>query len=327
MRKTTSKISIIGGGNVGIRYAYAMLIKNLTREIVIVDIDKERVEGEVMDLSHGIPFYSPVKLSAGDYPNIYGSDLIVITAGISQKPGQNRLDLVKTNAELYKKIIPEIMEYAPKAILVVVTNPVDILSYIAFRIAHQLTKKPAHEVIGSGTVLDSARFRYILGTYCSVDPANVHGYILGEHGDSEFAAWSSVSIGGVLLKDYCPVCERHQDHHDCEDHKLEYDEIVNQVRNAAYEIINRKGESSYGIGIALTRITRAILKDENSILPVSSLISDYLGLEDVYLSIPAIINHEGVRSMIRLELNSSEQIALKKSAEKIKDVLKNIALE
>ena len=187
MQKITSKVSIIGAGNVGVRYAYALLIKGLAREIAIVDIDRKRVEGEVMDLSHGAPFYSPANISASTYPDIVDSDLVVITAGANQKPGQTRLDLVKNNVQLFKKIIPDVVKYAPNAIYLIVTNPVDILSYVAYKIAHKLIKKPANEIIGSGTVLDSARFRYIIGAQCKVDPANVHGYILGEHGDSEFA--------------------------------------------------------------------------------------------------------------------------------------------
>jgi L-lactate dehydrogenase len=323
MEKITSKVSIIGGGNVGIRYAYALLIKGLAREITIVDIDRKRVEGEVMDLSHGAPFYAPANISASSYSGIVGSDLVVITAGANQKPGQTRLDLVKNNVKVFKKIIPDVVKYAPNAIYLIVTNPVDILSYVAYKIAHKLIEKPAHEMIGSGTVLDSARFRYIIGNQCNVDPANVHGYILGEHGDSEFAAWSGVSIGGALIKDYFPK----QDNQELEDHHLNLNEIFEQVRDSAYEIIDRKGETSYGIGIALARITQAILKDENSVLPVSSLINDYLDIDDVYLSIPIILNRMGVRDLIRLDLSSEEQVSLKKSATTIKDVIKKLDLD
>jgi L-lactate dehydrogenase len=322
MQKITSKVSIIGGGNVGIRYAYALLIKGLAREIAIVDIDRKRVEGEVMDLSHGAPFYAPVNISASSYPNIVGSDLVVITAGSNQKPEQTRLDLVKNNVQLFKKIIPDIVKYAPTAIYLIVTNPVDILSYVAYKIAHKLIKKPANEIIGSGTVLDSARFRYIIGVQYKVDPANVHGYILGEHGDSEFAAWSGVSIGGALINDYFPA----DDNQEFQDHHLNLNEIFEQVKNSAYEIIDRKGETSYGIGIALARITQAILNDENSILPVSSLIDNYLDIDDVYLSLPVILNRNGVRELIYLELNPEEQVSLKDSVSTIKNVLNQLDL-
>jgi len=307
------KVSIIGCGNVGMRYAYALMLKGGVRQIVLVDLDRKRLEGEVMDLSHGAPYISPVEIIAGDYPDIKNSDIVVITVGKKHGPGQTRLDLAKSNVELYRKIIPKIVKYVSSAILLIVTNPVDVLSYAAYK----LSGKPAKEVIGSGTVLDTARFRFLLSQHCEVDSRNIHAYILGEHGDSEFPVWSRAMIGGVLFKDYCLICKKSST---CQ-HDKELNKIFIEVRDSAYKIIERKQETSYGIGLALIRITQAIMNDENAILPVSSLVDDYLGISDVYLSLPAVINKEGVREVLKIGLNSQEQGELKNSAEVIKKVI------
>lgn len=256
-----------------------------------------------MDLSHGAPYVSPVEIIAGDYPDIKGSDLVVITAGKKQKPGQTRLALVKDNVEVYRQVVSEIVKYAPSAILLVTTNPVDILSYAAYKIS----SKPANEVIGSGTVLDTARFRFLLARHCKIDPHNIHAYILGEHGDSESAIWSNASIGGVLFKNYCSVCGNN---HTCRPEK-ELEEIFSEVRDSAYKIIEKKGETSYGIGLSLVRITQAILHDENAVLPVSSLITDYLDMRDVYLSLPAVVNKSGIREVLKLELTKKSRKRLR----------------
>lgn len=312
------KVSIIGCGNVGMRYAYALMLKGGVRQIVLVDLDKKRLEGEVMDLSHGAPYISPVEIIAGDYSQIKNSDLVVITAGRKQKPDQTRLDLVKDNVELYRKIIPEIVKYASSAILLIVSNPVDILSYAAYK----FSSKPKEKVIGSGTVLDTARVRFLLSKHCNVDPRNVHAYILGEHGDSEFPVWSRAMIGGVLFKDYCYICKKSAT---CQ-HDKELNKVFTEVKDSAYEIIERKQETSYGIGLALVRITQAIINDENAILPVSSLVEDYLGINDVYLSLPAVINKEGVREVLQIELNLQEKQAFKNSADAIKKVIRETGL-
>lgn len=318
MNDLKPKVSIIGCGNVGMRYAYALMIEGLARNIVLVDIDKRRLEAEVMDLSHGAPYISPVEIVASDYPDIRNSDLIVITAGKKQKPGQSRIELAKDNVSLYRKIIPEIIKYSPKSIFLIVTNPVDTLSYAAYN----FSGKPAKEVIGSGTVLDSARFRFLLAKHCKVDARNIHAYILGEHGDSEFAVWSKAMIGGVLIEDYCSICN---DKHNCK-MKEELNKIFLEVRDSAYKIIERKQETSYGIGLALVRITQAIINDENAILPVSSLVKGYLGINDVYLSLPAVINKRGVREVLKIELLDQEQKQLKDSAEAIRKVIKRVGL-
>lgn len=311
------KVSIIGSGNVGMRYAYALMINGIARQITIVDVDRLRLEGEVMDLSHGAPYISPVEIISGDYPEIKDSDLVVITAGKKQKPKQSRLDLARDNVELYRKIIPEIVKYSPSAILLIVTNPVDVLSYAAYK----FSSKPDSEVIGSGTVLDSARFRFLLAMHCQVDARNIHGYILGEHGDSEFAVWSRAMIGGVLFKDYCYICNNKNS---CDQKEL--DKIFIEVKASAYKIIERKQETSYGIGLALVRISEAIINDENAILPVSSLIEGYLGITNVYLSLPAVVNKTGIREVLRLELDKKEEEDFRNSAHTVQEVIKELGL-
>jgi L-lactate dehydrogenase len=318
MSELKPKVSIIGAGNVGIRFAYALMIKGIARQIVIVDVNREKAEGEVMDLSHGEPYTSPVEIIVGDYPDLKDSDVIVITAGAKQREGQSRLELLNTNVQIFKEIIPKLMRYSPEAIFLVVTNPVDVLSYVSYK----LSGKRWQEVIGSGTVLDTARFRYLLARHCNVDPRNVHAYILGEHGDSEFPVWSRAMIGGVFLKDYCPMCRNYKN---CK-HQEELEKIFIEVRDSAYKIIERKGETSYGIGLALVRIISAILNNENAILPVSHLINGYLGVEDVYLSLPAIVNRDGIREVLNIKLSSEEEQAFRRSAEVIKSAIQSIKL-
>jgi len=309
------RISIIGSGNVGMRYAYSLMLANLARSIVILDIDKKRTEGEAMDLASCMPFVSPVDIAVGDYPDLRGSDIIVITAGAKQKPGQSRLELAKQNVEIYKDIIPKVIAYAKDAIFLIVTNPVDVLSYAAYKIS----QKPWQEVMGSGTVLDSARLKLLLSRHCNIDARNVHAYVLGEHGDSEFPVWSRAMIGGILFKDYCPMCNK------C-NVKTFLPDMFSEVRNFAYKVIERKGETSYGIGLALNRITSAIIKDENSILPVSSLVDNYYDVDDVYMSIPAVVNKKGVRELLRPKLEPEEIDNLKKSAKLIKEVIRSSGL-
>jgi len=296
-----------------------MIIKGAVRELVLVDYNRNKAEGEAMDLSHGAPFVSPVNIYAGDYKDTANSDLVVIAAGRGQKQGETRIDLIKGNAEILKGVVPEVVKYSPKAIILVATNPVDILSYITYKISG----KPSAEVIGSGTVLDSARFRYLIGRHCNIDSRSIHASIFGEHGDSEFPAWSKAMVGGILFKDFCKVCGR--EGCDCcskskEDARLE--EIFEDVRDSAYKIIEKKGETSYGIGLALTRISNAILRDENSILPVSSFLQNYHGVSDVYLSVPAIVHKYGIRQTLEIDFDDTELAAFESSAKKIKEVIR-----
>jgi L-lactate dehydrogenase len=310
------KVSIIGCGNVGMRYAYALMIKGVARQITLVDYDMQKAEGEAMDLSHGAPYAHPVNVVAGTYKDIAGSDLVVVTAGKKQKPGQTRVDLLKDNIDLFKIIIPEIMKYAPDAILLIASNPVDVLTYSAYKISG----KKASKVIGSGTLLDSARFRYEIAKHCNIDSRSIHAYILGEHGDSEFPVWSRSTIGGVNIDEYCMLCNKKID---C-DHKSKLEEIFNNVKNSAYKIIEKKGETSYGIGLALVRITQALLQNENAVLPVSVFVEDFCGINDAYLSLPAVLNSDGVRQVQKVEFNDIEKQSFVQSATMLKKLLKEV---
>jgi L-lactate dehydrogenase len=308
------KIAIIGCGNVGASFAFALSINGIAREITLIDKDKDLSRGECMDLNHGASFIKPVSISYAGYEGCKGADIVVITAGAKQKPGQTRLDLVQSNARIFRDIIPDITRHAKDAILLVVSNPVDILSYITLKISGL----PPGKVMGSGTVLDSSRLRFLISGHCNVDARNVHAYIIGEHGDTELPVWSHTNIAGMLLKEYCPLCNSR-----C-DYNKELDGIFNQVKNAAYEIIRAKGATSYAIALALVRIVEAIIRDENSILPVSTLMEDYYGIKDIYLSIPSIVNKTGVKKFLRLPLSDVEQERLKQSADSLKDVLRSV---
>jgi L-lactate dehydrogenase len=312
------KIAIVGCGNVGVRYAYALMLEEVAREIVMVDPAREKLEGDVMDLQQSVPFVRPVEIRMGEYPDIAGSDIVVITAGKRTKPDQSRLELIKDNIVLFRSIVPEVVRHAPQALLLIVSNPVDVLSYAAYR----LSGLPAGRVIGSGTVLDTARLRSLMSQRCRIDARNLHVYIVGEHGDSEFAVWSQASIGGVRMDGYCPLCHQQES---C-DHEQGKERIVEQVRRAAPEIVKRKGETSYAIGLSLVRITKAILQDENAVLPVSTLLQNYYGLSDLYLSVPAVVNRDGVREVLPLELDDHEQAKLRTSAETVKKVINEAGL-
>ncbi|MCA6070773.1 MAG: L-lactate dehydrogenase [Endomicrobium sp.] len=311
MNKLSPKVCIVGCGNVGMRYAYSMIISGVAREMILIDCNRKKAEGEAMDLSHGAPFVSPVKIYAGDYPDAADSDLVVITAGRGQKQGETRIDLVKGNAEIFKTIIPEIVKYSPNAIILVATNPVDILSYITYKISG----KPSREIIGSGAALDTARFRYLISKELNIDSRNIHASIFGEHGDSEFPVFSKTVIGDVFFKDYFENCDEGSG-----EQKLK--EIFEDVRDSAYKIIEKKGETSYAIGLALTKISKAILKDQNSVLSVSSLLENYYGISDLYLSVPAIVHKRGIRQVMKVDFAEDEFKALQSSAAKIKEVIR-----
>ncbi len=310
------KVSIIGAGNVGVRYAFALIMKGLARSVVMVDLDRRRAEGEVMDLSSVMPYIPPVNISTGDYDDLEGSDLVVISAGRKQKPGQGRLDLAAANVVLFREMVPEIMKASPDSIWLVAANPVDVLTYAALTISG----KPWQQVIGSGTVLDSARLRLLLSERCEIDARNIHAYILGEHGKSEFAAWSRALVGGVLFEDYCPMCGRCRDYHET---RLS---VFEEVRDFAEKVIERKGETSYGVALAMVRITQAILNDENSVLPVSCYTDGYNDVSGVCLSVPSVINRTGVRELIRIRLSAEETKSLHESARALKEVIKETGL-
>ncbi len=316
MQISRSKVAIVGAGNVGSTFAFSLMIKAVAREIVLIDVDRRRAEGECMDLNHGASFVQPVNIYSAGFEGCEGADVVVITAGAKQKPGQSRTDLVQANADIFKQIIPKIVEFAKDTILLVVSNPVDILTYITLK----MSGFPSNKVMGSGTVLDSSRFRYLIGEHCHLDPRNVHAYIIGEHGDTELPVWSHANIGGMVLAKYCPVCDGH-----C-DYKKELGKIFEQVKNAGYKIIEAKGATYYAIGLASVRIVESILRDENSVLPISALINDYYGVNDVCLSIPSLVNRNGVEKSLRLELSELEQEQLRHSAKTLKDIVKKIKL-
>ncbi|HHU81566.1 MAG TPA: L-lactate dehydrogenase [Firmicutes bacterium] len=298
---------------VGSSFAYALMISGLVSEIVILDVNKDRLEGEVMDLNHGMPFVRPAIIRSGDYADLKGADLVVITAGVAQKVGETRLELVHRNVAVFREIIPKVAENAAGAVLLVATNPVDVMTYVTYR----LSGFDKRRVIGSGTVLDTARFRYLLSDHCQIDPANVHAYVLGEHGDSEVPIWSLANIAGVRFTDYCPVCGR-----DCGPIKKQ--EIFEEVKNAAYKVIKGKGATYYGIGLAMVNIAESILRDEYSVLTVSSLMEGEYGLEDLCLSLPTVVARQGVVKKLRLELTPEEEGLLRRSGEVVREVLSEV---
>jgi len=316
MQALRSKVAIVGAGNVGSTFAFSLMISGVAREIVLIDRNEQRARGECMDLNHGASFVHPVNICSAGYEGCKGADVVVITAGVKQKPGETRTDLVQRNTEIFKDIIPKIIKYATDAILLVVTNPMDILAYITLKISGF----PSNRVVGSGTVLDSSRFRFLISEHCHVDPRNVHAYIIGEHGDTELPVWSHANIGGMVLAKYCPICNNR-----C-NYKQELGKIFEEVKNAAYKIIEAKGATYYAIGLALVKIVEAMLRDDNSVLPISTLINDYYGIKDVCLSIPSIVNRNGVERFLKLELSSVEQEQFRYSAKTLKDIIKNIKL-
>ena len=309
------RIAIVGAGNVGSTFAYALMLSGLAGEIVLIDTDKQRAEGEVMDLNHALPLARPARVWQGSLADCSGADVIAISAGVAQRKGEKRQDLLKRNIEVFNEIIPSITRYNRDGILLIASNPVDVLSYAAWK----LSGFPASRVIGSGTVLDTARFRSILSNRLNLDPRNVHSYIIGEHGDSEVPVWSLANVAGMPLEDYCMSLG-------CEIGKEEREEINRQVRDAAYEIIARKGATHFAVATGLVRIVESILRNQNSILTVSNLISGYYEIDDVYLSLPAIINEKGVRNLLELNLDFKEQRALRESACQIRATLDNLDL-
>jgi len=305
---------IIGAGQVGMACAYSMMIQNCFDELILQDIQTERLQGEVMDLIHGIPFVEPVEIKAGTVADVgQNADLVIITAGASQKPGESRLDLVVRNVAIFKSLIADVVKYCPNAILLIVSNPVDIMTYVTLK----LSGFPAARVIGSGTVLDSARFRTLLAQKMGIDPRSVHAYIIGEHGDSEVPVWSKVNIAGMPLYD-------REGRPELDNAALQ--ELSDRVKNAGYEILKLKGYTSYAIGLATTEIVQAILRGQDRILTVSSLVNDFYGIHDVCLSLPSVVNEKGVAKTVNLTLNDTEQQQLIHSAKILRDIFDTLAL-
>lgn len=307
------KAAMIGCGFVGSASAFSLMQSGLFSEMVFIDADRDRAEGEALDIGHGIPFARQMKIYAGSYDDITDAAIIIITAGANQKPEETRLDLVHKNAAIFRRIIPEIAKRDCRGILLVVSNPVDILTYVALK----LSGFTENRVIGSGTVLDTARLKYELGMHLSVDSKSVHAFIIGEHGDSEIAAFSSANVSGIALRDFCEM----RGHYAHEEHTKQ---IAQTVKNSAYEIINKKRATYYGIAMAVRRICEVIIRDEKSILPVSSMMRGAYGIEDAVLSMPAIVGKYGVESQVPISLNEEEAKQLRHSAETLKAIIREI---
>ena len=309
--RTTRKVVIVGAGDVGASFAYALAPSGLAESIALVDLNTDLAKGQALDLAHGLPFLPPVDIHAGTAEDYADAAVIVITAGAKQRPGESRLDLLGRNAAIVSEIMDAIVVSGSRAAVVIVTNPVDILTHVALR----RSGWPRQRVFGSGTVLDSARFRYLLSRHCRVDARNVHAYILGEHGDSEVAAWSMTHVAGMPIADYCAVCGR------CGGWEQAKEEIVKQVRDSAYHIIGYKGSTCYGIGLALVRIVGAVLRNERSVLSVSSLMDGAFGLRDVTLSVPCIVGAQGIEQIVTGRLTDEEMVALHQSAAVLRQTL------
>jgi len=298
------KVVVIGAGSVGATYCYALAQSGLADEIVLTDKNEDLMKGQVLDLAHGQTFFPTVGIRSGTLEDCADTQIVVIAAGAAQKPGETRLQLIKKNAKITGSIAEEVAKSGCKGVMLVVTNPVDVLTYVAL-------KRSGWEkgrVIGSGTVLDSSRFRHLLSKHCAVDVHNVHAYILGEHGDSEFAAWSMTNVAGINIDEYCPVCGK------CSDWKKQRQLIEQQVRDSAYHIINYKGSTQFAVGLALVRITAAILRSQNSILSVSTLVESDFGIKNVCLSVPCVVSDSGVTRIIESPLTSKELASLSNSA-------------
>lgn len=306
------KCAIIGCGFVGATIAFALTQKSLFSELVLIDSNHAKAEGEAMDLSHGLPFAHPMKVYAGDYKDIADCYLIIITAGTAQRHNETRLDMVHKNVEIFKSIIPNITKYNNSAILLVVSNPVDILTYCTIK----LSGFPAGRVLGSGTVLDTARLKYHLGQQLCVDSRSIHAFIIGEHGDSELAVWSSANVSGIDLEDFHGLCSS------CRE--VSFNQTYENVRDSAYEVIERKGATYYGIAMAVTKIVLAIIRDEHSVLPVSGYVDGHYGLSDLCIGVPSIVGSNGIEKVLDIPLNEEENERLINSVKTLKKVISEL---
>lgn len=309
------KIVVVGDGYVGSTTAYTIMLGGLFSEIVIIDINKNKAEGDALDIAHGVSLVKPVRVYAGDYRDCKDADIVIITAGVGQTPGETRLDLLKRNVSVMKIITESIMQHAPKdVILLTVTNPVDILTYVVYKVSNL----PKNQVLGSGTVLDTARLKYLISNKTGIDARNCHTYIIGEHGDSEVAAWSITNIGGMSMHEFC----RYTGKCDINDLSVMYED----VKNSAYEIINKKGATYYAIAVAVARIVECIAGDENSILTVSSVFSGEYGIDDVALSVPTKVGGDGIEKILEVPFSREEMKGLRNSADTLKEQIKELEL-
>jgi L-lactate dehydrogenase len=312
------KIGIIGAGLVGSTCAYSLLMRGIGREIVLVDKNRARAEAEANDIFHAVPFAHPLRIVSGEFADIAGSHVVIMSAGVSQKPGEPRIELLGRNSAIFEQIIPQILHYAPDAIIVVATNPVDIMTHIAARYA-QNSKEDSSNVIGSGTMLDTARFRTLLGSFLGVDSQHIHGYVIGEHGDTEVLAWSTVRVGGMSLDDFCL-------RQNCSVNEETRKDIDEKVRKAAFQIIEGKGATYYGIGSALARIVDVIIHDQRAILTVCTPQSSVEGITDITLSLPHILGGNGIISTLAIPLSDEERDSLAASAQTIKQTLSGLQI-
>jgi len=310
------KVVIVGAGAVGSTFAYTLAQSGLADEILLRDHNHELAMGQVLDLAHGQAFFPSVQIREAQAEDFADAHLIVITAGSKQRPGESRLDLLQRNVSIIHDIIDEIVAQKSSAVVLIVSNPVDILTYVA----HKRSGWPRGRILGSGTVLDSARFRYLLSQNCGVDVHNVHAYILGEHGDSEFAAWSMTNMAGLPIEQYCSQCAK------CADGQLARGKVADEVKHSAYHIINYKGATWFGVGLALTRIAAAILRNQHGVLTVSSVLEGEFGLSGVSLGVPSIVSQNGVERVLKITLPPEEQSALVKSATIMKETIEQLDL-
>lgn len=315
MQKGINKIVLVGTGAVGSSYAFALLNQGIQGELVLIDVNKDKAEGDAMDLNHSLPFApSHLKIRSGDYSECKNAGIVVLTAGAPQKPGETRLDLAAKNTAIYKEIVGEIMASGFNGIFIVAANPVDILTYATWK----FSGLPKERIIGSGTILDTARFRYMLGSYFNIDTRNIHAYIIGEHGDSELPVWSNSGIGVVPIKEWMARNPQYK--------KEDLDKIFIQVRDAAYEIIERKGATFYGIAMGLVRLTKAVLGDEHSVVTVSTYLDGEYGHEDVFIGVPAVVTRNGIKTIIEMNLDDEEQEKFSHSVNTLKDIIKDLQL-
>jgi len=310
-----TRVAVVGTGAVGSTFAFSLLLSGLAAEIVLVDANARKAEGEAMDLMHTVPFAHATRIWAGTYTDCKGAAITLISAGAGQKPGETRIDLVKKNAAIFREIVPAVALANPDGIILVATNPVDVLTYLTYRISGL----PAARVIGSGTILDTARFRALLAEHYGVDPRSVHAYIAGEHGDTEVPVWSSANIAGMPLADFATANGVGHD-------QAQLQEIFEATRDAAYQIIERKGATYYAVAAGLLRIVEAILRDQSTVLSVSSLICDYYGIDDVYLSVPTVLGRGGVERTLRLGLSAEEASGLRRSADLLRSTIATLGL-
>jgi L-lactate dehydrogenase len=312
------KVGILGAGAVGAATAFALVMRGVAREIILVDLNKQRAQAEADDILHAVPFAHPVVVSAGDYENLAGSRVVIITAGAAQKAGETRLELLSRNAAIFQQIVPKVLENAREAIILIATNPVDVMTHLTADIADKFSIHRSR-VIGSGTTLDTARFRALLGAHLGVDPPHVHGYVLGEHGDSEVFPWSLVTVGGVPLEEFCRQWDI------CTDEDVKND-IEGRVRGAAYSIIEGKGSTSFGIGSAMTRIVEVILRDQRALLTVCTPTPDVAGVKNVTVSLPHLVGGQGILDtiLLPLSLSPSEEKALLNSAQVVQQAYESV---